>query len=241
MALTEAVTYDNECSCALSTNCTTQAGFFKSDSSEIIPIEGFKMGCTPTESFLMSTLECFYNASCIHQMQEQIKYNATTNFTDASIPLSANSSQYLPNTTVANLVDQLFIETWSTTINYTAYFQLCSPTSCSYTYVQHVSLLYTVTIVLGLFGGLNFVLKWISPAIIQIFLRVYQYREKRSNLIHHEHDIKLATIETASAALATGSTCNEIADCKPVSTNAGSTWIVFLLLDVTSTTFYILS
>ena len=222
MALTEAVTYDNECSCALSTNCTTQAGFFNSDRSEIIPIEGFKMGCTPTESFLMSTLECFYNASCIHLMQEQIKYNATTNFTDASIPLSVNSSQYLPNTTVANLVDQLFIETWSTTINYTAYFHLCSPTSCSYTYVQQVSLLYAVTTVLGLFGGLSLILKWISPAIIQVVLKVCEHRKKRLNRICSEHNVKLATIENSTAASTSSSTHNAIGNCKSVTTNAAS-------------------
>ena len=218
MALTEAVTYDNECSCALNTNCTTQAGFFKTNPSKMTPIEGFKMGCTPTESFLMSTLECFYNSSCINLMREQISYNAPDHLTSTPLPLSTNSSRYLPNTTIADLVHNLFIETWSTTINYTAYFHLCSPASCSYTYVQQVSLLQTLTTVLELFGGLNLILKWISPMIIQVFLKVYQHRKKRSNLIHPEKDTEMATIETAGASLTDGSTANAITDSESETT-----------------------
>ncbi|CAF1506657.1 unnamed protein product, partial [Adineta steineri] len=59
-ASTQAIIYDG-CSCGLYLNCTTQANFMKSNSSEMIPIKGLKIGCIPSESFRASTLECFYD------------------------------------------------------------------------------------------------------------------------------------------------------------------------------------
>ncbi|CAF0942304.1 unnamed protein product [Adineta steineri] len=76
IAITEAMTYDNECSCGLDATCTTQASFMNSNSSETVAIKGLKMGCTPSESFLGSTLECFYDSSCINLIQ---KYKKLTN------------------------------------------------------------------------------------------------------------------------------------------------------------------
>ena len=44
-AITQAIIYDNECSCALNADCTIQASFIQSDRSDFIPITGLKMGC----------------------------------------------------------------------------------------------------------------------------------------------------------------------------------------------------
>ncbi|CAF1488814.1 unnamed protein product, partial [Adineta ricciae] len=64
-AITRAITYDNNCSCALNMSCTTQAGFVTTSLPSFVPIQGLKMGCTPNEAFLASTLECFYNSTCL--------------------------------------------------------------------------------------------------------------------------------------------------------------------------------
>ncbi|CAF3993155.1 unnamed protein product, partial [Adineta steineri] len=78
-AVLQAVIYDNNCSCGLNPTCTTQANFISNNASEIIPIKGLKMGCTPSESLLASTLECFYDSSCIKLIQEQTNYNNSIN------------------------------------------------------------------------------------------------------------------------------------------------------------------
>ncbi|CAF4184288.1 unnamed protein product, partial [Adineta steineri] len=84
-AYTEGMIYDNECSCGLYSNCTTQATFVDENTSKIIPVKGLKTGCTPSESFRLSTLECFYDQSCLDLIQ---KY---TNYHNSSTPLSTNS------------------------------------------------------------------------------------------------------------------------------------------------------
>ncbi|CAF1591785.1 unnamed protein product, partial [Adineta steineri] len=147
---TKAIIYDDECSCGLSPLCTTQANFIERNSSKKIPIQGLKMGCTPSESFRASTLECFYNQSCLNLIQQYTNYKARIN---PIIP--SNSSQFSMNTTMAELIDHLFIEEWATNISYQAYFEKCSPLSCSYTYIRRFNLLSTITLLLGLQGGLT--------------------------------------------------------------------------------------
>ena len=175
LAVTEPLIYDNNCSCALNAKCTTQANFLDIKSSNIIPVKGLKMGCTPSESFLASTLECFYDQACINLIEGKYNYTFSINTT--------NSTRFLPNTTVIDLINELFVDTWLTTLNYSAYYEYCSPIFCSYTYIQQLNSLYTATLVLGFYGGLSIVLKWICPKIIYFLFILYQYRKKRSHRI----------------------------------------------------------
>ena len=202
MALTEPITYDNECSCALNANCTTQAGFISSNSSDIIPIKGLNMGCTPTESLLASTLECFYDLSCINLIREHITFTNSAK-TVYTTPLSVNDNRFPPDKLIIDLAGDLFVETWSTKITYTDYFNRCLPTSCSYTYVQQLNSLYTGTVLLGLYGGLNVVLQGICRTIIYLLFKIYQFRKRRSNLVDGGHSIEIATIGNASASKST--------------------------------------
>ncbi|CAF1076407.1 unnamed protein product [Adineta ricciae] len=171
-----AIIYDGNCSCGLHSNCTTQANFIDEQKlSAAIPIKGLKMGCLPSESLRSSTLECFYDQSCLNLVQ---KYTNATILINSSTPLSIADSRFFINTTVAELMDELFVEQWATTINYSLYFEQCLPLLCSYTYNQPFSVLYTITVMLGLQGGLSIVLEWICPKIVRII------RKKYSQTIH---------------------------------------------------------
>ncbi|CAF4296305.1 unnamed protein product, partial [Adineta steineri] len=79
-AITQPVMYnDNQCNCALTANCTIQANFIQTNPREIFQVCGLKMGCIPSESFLLSTLECFYNLSCIDLIQQFTSNNSMMN------------------------------------------------------------------------------------------------------------------------------------------------------------------
>jgi hypothetical protein len=157
-ANTQAIIYDNGCSCGLYPNCTSQASFIETNSSKIIPIKGLKIGCTPSESFRLSTLECFYDQSCINLIRQYTNYTSLMNSSNSSIALSATMSRFSINTTVVELINDLFVEEWATSINYSSYYEQCSPLLCTYTYSQKVNALYTITLLLGLQGGLTIVL-----------------------------------------------------------------------------------
>ena len=172
--------YDNDCLCALNMNCTSQAYFIKMNSLEQIPIQGLKIGCTLSESFLSSTLECFYNDSCVNIIKHY------TNYTFSLQPL-VNQSQI--HRTINELVENLFIDQWMITKNYSPYYQKCSPKLCTYTYVQRVNLIYLISLILGFQGGLSIVLKWICPRLVQLALRMKRNRRNRLTIIHPTNEL----------------------------------------------------
>ncbi|CAF1281019.1 unnamed protein product [Adineta steineri] len=217
---TKAIIYDDECSCGLSPLCTTQASFIESNSSKKVPIQGLKMGCTPSESFRASTLECFYNQSCLDLIQQYTNYKARI---DPIIP--SNKSRFSINTTMAELIDHLFIEEWNTTINYTTYFEKCLPLSCSYTYIQRFNLLYLITLLLSFQGGLAILLKWICPKLVYVLVKIYNYRKRQTNIIQPSCSHRISTID-----ITTTNVYNADIDPKPIPTNRTLRYVCFILI-----------
>ena len=180
-----AIIYDDQCSCGLQSNCTTQAYFYLENSTKIF-LKGLKIGCTPSESLHVSTLECLYDRSCLDLIQQYV--NLTID------PLSINTSQFYVNTSVFELIENLFVEEWISSINYSLYYYQCLPRSCSYTYIQQFNILYLITLLLGLQGGLTIVLIWICPKIVRILVKINEKRKKRLNIVQPEPTTDTTTV-----------------------------------------------
>jgi hypothetical protein len=85
IAHTKSVIYDNNCSCALNENCTTQATYINTTSFQIISIKDLKMGCTSSESFFLRPS----NVSMIHLVSIFFNNRLTTY---VPVPLFINSN-----------------------------------------------------------------------------------------------------------------------------------------------------
>ena len=204
----QAIIYDNNCSCGMYPDCTTQAEFFKDNSTVLGQIKGLKMGCTPSESLRASTLECFYDQSCIDLIKSYKKSSPTLN---SSVPLSITSSRFLMNTTVAELMDESFVEQWVSTVNYSSYFDQCLPLLCTYTYNEQFNVLYLVTVLIGLQGGLAIVLQWVCPKIVRIMTYLQRNRKKHLNYVHPSSQIRSTTIQLSTIKVNnSGSNINEL-------------------------------
>lgn len=219
---TQAVTYDENCSCGLHQNCTTQANFISIDSSTKIPIKGLKMGCTPSESFRVSTLECFYHSSCLHLLYQYTNYTSTTKSTSLPRPLLTNRSRFSIDATIDQLTTELFTEVWKTTMNYSLYFNQCAPSVCSYAYIQKLNSLYTVTLLFGLQGGLSFVLEWICPKLVRIIFKIHQRWKKRTNVIRPVFTISSGIVKTDES----------ITNSEPISTDAIYPYVFVILIEL---------
>lgn len=205
---TRDITYDDECSCGIYSNCTSQASFIDiANYSQIVPLKGLKIGCTPSESFHLSTLECFYDRSCIDLIEKYANYENISNSTKSPILLATQTSRFSMNTTVFELLNNLFVEKWSTKLNYSTYYQQCSLSLCSHTYSQQFNPLYTVTLLLSLHGGLTIILKLICPKIIQILNKINNHRKKRMNIIQPNSSIEITTIDNINTNVH-NTTCN---------------------------------
>lgn len=186
--------YDNACNCETSYNCTTDAKFAEPNSSNTVSVNGMKMGCTPSESFRRSTLECFYNLSCIKLIEEYTNSTNGVHSTTSSISiLLANTTRFAVNASVAELTDELFVENWNRTTNYSSYYEQCAPAHCSYSYTQEIMSLYTLTLLVGLQGGMTIVLKWIAPLLVRSAVNVYRYRKKRRNVVQPSASVRAAS------------------------------------------------
>jgi hypothetical protein len=92
---------------------------------------------------------------------------------DSSLP-----SQYFINSTIEDLINHLMVEQWNSSLIYDSYYNECQPAQCSYTYVTTNDIIYIVTTLIGLVGGLITVLKLVVPRLVKLFVR-YILRQRR--------------------------------------------------------------
>ena len=156
----------NGCNCATSASCIQS-------STPYVP--GFIVGCLPLESFLQSTFECFYNQSCVDMISSYV--NAPF------IPRALNntSSRFTSDLLTNEIVQEMFIESWSFNVSYKKFFQQCHPTSCSYTLIGRHNVLYVITTIVGLYGGLTVLLKLVVPFAVHHIHKVVR-RHRHANI-----------------------------------------------------------
>jgi len=63
------------------------------------------------------------------------------------------------------------VEKWNLSTMYDEYYNECAPIECMYTEKSRNSVLYIVTTLIGLVGGLVTVLKMIAPLIVKLVRR----------------------------------------------------------------------
>ncbi|CAF4146509.1 unnamed protein product, partial [Adineta steineri] len=170
------------CSCANDINCNTKMRLYTlSDSNPSnITIPGLYIACTMYESLLQSTFECFYDdQGCLMTI---INFYNSIWFQpqDFSLLNSSIPSRFPRNSSINSISSELFIEFWNQSLNYSSYFAHCQPQSCSYTILQRNNLITTITIIIGLIGGLSASLRIIVPVVVKIYFYLIGRRQNQS-------------------------------------------------------------
>ena len=162
---------NNTCTCAttLSGVCWWSLNLFLLNGT-FIHLPGLVGGCLPIDGLRQSTLECISNPLCLAIFPAFI---IGTNITAIPAPLNASVSTRFPlsTTKIGTLIDHLFVEEWFNTTNYSAYYQLCSPHACYYTYSTRYNVLYKITSILGLYGGTTISLEFLVAFAFRIINR----------------------------------------------------------------------
>ena len=195
-------TYDNNCSCGTNSSCTRPQGFycrstgcFKNLAKPNYTIPGLLLSCLPVDSLIVSSLECFYNLSCIQTMIQLFAFdtpNITISPTIANItPLnSLIDSRFSMDTTLVQIISHLFIEYWIDSISFTNYYNQCAPIECTYTYEERFNFAYIFSTILGIVGGLSVMLKIMCPLIVKTFRRIYhRYKTRERQYININFNI----------------------------------------------------
>jgi SNF family Na+-dependent transporter len=85
------------------------------------------------------------------------------------------------------------IEQWNNETFYQNYFNQCQPDECSATYVNRGNILYIITTMTGLIGGLTKVYLFAVPLLVKIFFLLI-IRFKRRKLISN----RVAPLDTTT-------------------------------------------
>jgi hypothetical protein len=156
---TKPIVYNGSCNCGLSSECVQESSM----------MSGLMVGCYPLESLLKSTLECLYNVSCFSLLQSVSRSFSPLN--------DSNPSRYKKNSTVESILNQLMIEQWNNNINYEKYYNECSPSFCSYSYIEHNPALQVLTLLLGLYGGLTIIMNLVALLLVALCHKILiEYR-----------------------------------------------------------------
>lgn len=171
---------DDNCPCLNVSNgeCVRRTMIFKA--FKPIPIPGMSQVRFPLQSVLMSTLECFYNETCLFEITRHI--DATFSSTNFSIlQLLHNQNQY---DEINKSVNQLFIQSWKNQSSYELYFNQCHPLTCQYSYQSKFDVIYVITTIIAFVGGLNTALKLLVPLIIKYVPKIWKktIHRKRNNV-----------------------------------------------------------
>jgi hypothetical protein len=142
-------------------------------------VPGFFNGCFTIEALLVSDLHCFYNQTCIDELQSYF-LSPPRNITALDESLL---SRFLPNSTLESVVDELMVEQWNRSIMYDQYYNECQPTECTYTDKTKNSIIYIVTTLFGLTGGLTTALKFLVPRLVNFIASRIRALRMRSAVV----------------------------------------------------------
>ncbi|UJR11678.1 hypothetical protein I4U23_015859 [Adineta vaga] len=198
--LAKSQTYGNDnCSCGLQSNCSKLSDFpFRSSNISLRQtLPGFRVGCFLLDSMLQSNLICLYNQTCVDMMRASIYYTKP-------FPVDALNDTLLSmaNITIETILSQLFVIKWLENISFDRYFNQCHPHSCEYSYVKQRNLIYIVTTLIGLFGGLTKGLYFSVYYLESLIYTVINHRKKKNKQLDipvvHQEDIHIEPVTTTT-------------------------------------------
>jgi hypothetical protein len=134
-------------------------------------LDNWFVGCWALESLFQSS----FNSSFLYNQTELNRITAYFNWSsDAILPTALNLTESNTTNSSSSKLDDLiatsFVENMLTVLNYPVYFKQCQAKSCFYSVNQHSDLLYIVTSLLALYGGLSIALQFLIPPIVTFLI-----------------------------------------------------------------------
>ena len=166
--------YD-DCSCAYTGTCRVSLGIYTYDDEtddryKIVEVTNFYLGCYLLDALLLSTLECFYNQSCMMALDQYLdsllRYNLTFPALDANVSP--------PDETIQSIIDHLTVVNWTSVVSYSHYYAKCAPSSCKIEYNGQNTVFIVITILLGICGGLSFGLKIFILIVLRLIEKFFE-------------------------------------------------------------------
>jgi hypothetical protein len=166
-------------------NCGDPSGIYEKDfdidvRNVVLPyvptmsIPGFISSCMPVDACLLSSLECFFNQTCVNAIfpYQRMIDGVMRNFTALNNNNTLKPSRFNMNSRIKSIVYELMVEEWYIEESYEKYFHQCAPVVCTYLTNVYPDFLSILNIFIGLLGGL-------CPGLHLIVLPVVRFIRRR--------------------------------------------------------------
>jgi hypothetical protein len=177
----EVQSFTDGCSCLSLKGCPQSAVLFDL-STKVIQrtIPGIIFNCLMFDAVLASSLECFYQSSCLSLLENETVIHMKVE------PLRL-SSRFSPRVTIEQLLNALMIEQMITKIDFSSYYRKCNPKFCTYSYTSRFNPLFMITMLISVFSGVSVLLKFLSPNVIQLAFSIYRWKKKAKSNLNENH------------------------------------------------------
>ena len=158
-----------DCDCLTTPSCIETGVLWNENHAlTLYKLPEYYIGCYIVEALMQSSLECFYTQGCIDQIFHR-HFLKSQKINMTALHRSRNS-RFRTNSSLNEIMNELMIENWNQSINHKNYFEQCVPYVCTYTLISRNSLVVTITIMIGLVGGLVKILKIIVPHLVKLMI-----------------------------------------------------------------------
>ncbi|CAF4922381.1 unnamed protein product, partial [Rotaria socialis] len=185
----------NNCSCLDRESCPMPGGIYLYDVwatdgffdlNILVPnatFPGLVVDCLPLQMTFASSLECFYNQTCLDTLLSTYSTMFDVEILNQSLP-----SRFPLTTSIDSIVRELFVENFHIQASYNSYFNACAPVHCSYNRARRFNSIYIITTLIALYGGLNAAFYIITPYLIDLLLFVKERIFRRDRPQRDEND-----------------------------------------------------
>jgi hypothetical protein len=199
----------NGCICATDPYCQSPSalyGWTQTINSPIFAmiyvIPGSIDGCFALDSFLLSTLECFYsNSDCLSNIATYINASYSTLATEIPwfIPnplvYDPLSSRFTPTTSLSVITKEMMIEQWNYVPSFNHYYGACKPQYCTYSYRAYTYNYVGVIIkMVSMIGGLTMALRLITPQLVSFIYQFFQPKIQQQRQSKHLSDNSTSSV-----------------------------------------------
>ena len=188
----------NSCACSIALDCPDEQWSFGqilcehskncSNRTVVWNVPGLVKSCTFLQSFHVSDLRCFYDQHCVDTLLSMYNVDMPSRLPlprtilNINILNSSTPSQFSPNTTILSILEQMAVDEWNITPNFELYFNACAPAQCTYTVSQRFDLLYVISTLVGLAGGIMIILRLFISNIARVIVWILALRNTRQRL-----------------------------------------------------------
>jgi hypothetical protein len=184
----------NACSCSVSESCPDPSWSYghiickngnnctKGDIVWSVP--GLTKSCSAVETLYFSDFRCFFNQTCLDILLSMFNVDMPNRLplpraTRTIIALNSSESfAFSPTEKLDTLAGKLLVDKWKLEPDFAGYYRICAPNLCAYTVKRKMDIVYVVTTVIGLLGGLTVIMRLLVPVTVRFIHSIFSRWER---------------------------------------------------------------